>query len=198
MKNRKYEELSDDSLIKSFSEGSSDAFGVLVDRYDSSLHTYIRMAVGDAFVADDILQDTFIKVLDNVSSGAYQAQGKFKSWLFRVAHNLIMDHFRRKKVRNIISLTDNQDDLSFLENLPSDEPTIEERLCLRNEQEMVREWVKLLPKEQRQVVAMRYIDDKSFKEIAMETGVSINTALGRMRYALINLRKYQQASSSLA
>lgn len=195
MKDRRYEKLSDDALIQSFSEGSSDAFNVLVDRYDAVLHTYIRIAVGDSFTADDLLQDTFMKVLDKITAGKYQAQGKFKSWIFRVAHNLVMDHFRRKKVRNIISFSEDQDDIAFLENLPCSEPNIEEELCLRNDQEMVRGWVSLLPKEQQEVVAMRYLEEKSFKEIALETGVSINTALGRMRYALINLRKHQQASS---
>lgn len=194
MTNRDNEKLSDDLLIKRFSEGYRTSFDLLIARYGGSIHSYIKMAVGDSYIADDLLQDTFIKVIDNISKGKYNDQGKFKSWLYRVAHNLVMDYFRRQKTRNIISLSENFEELSFLENLPSDVPTVEERLCQQNDRDMVQRWVELLPREQQEVLMLRYQDDLSFKEIAQKTGVSINTALGRMRYALINLRKHQGRS----
>lgn len=192
MKNR-FEKCSDDQLLKSFSEGSNEAFDTLIYRYDAPLHTYIRMTVGDPCLADDIFQDTFIKVIDKVKAGDYEAQGKFQSWIFRIARNLMMDYFRHQKVRNVISLSEESAEVSLIEKLPSAELSIEEQLCRNNDVEMVRAWVSLLPKEQREVLMMRYLDELSFKEIACKTGVSINTALGRMRYALINLRKYRDA-----
>lgn len=188
---KKFESYSDDALVRSFSEGSSDAFDTLVERYDAPLHTYIRMQVGDAFLADDIFQDSFIKAIQRIREGKYSHQGKFKSWLYRIAHNLIMDHFRHEKVRNVVSLSDDSEDVAFVEKLPTPELNIEELLCKQNERNLIRQMVAMLPKEQRDVLLMRYLYEMSFKDIADRTGVSINTALGRMRYALINLRKHQ-------
>lgn len=183
--------FADDQLVTLFSEGCSAAFDTLIDRYDALLHTYIRISVSDAVVADDIFQDTFIKVINKVRGGQYAARGKFKPWLFRIAHNLVMDHFRRLKVQNIVSISEDGMREEFIERLPSGELNIEEQLCARNQRDEVRAWVARLPKEQRDVLLMRYLHEMSFKDIAAQTDVSINTALGRMRYALINLRKFQ-------
>lgn len=188
--NNQLEKSTDDVLLQSFSEGNKEAFDILLKRYYPSLRSYIVVTMGDANLADDIFQDTFIKVIDKVKEGKYAAQGKFQNWVFRIARNLMMDHFRRRKVRNVVSLSEESDAIAFIERLPCGEPTIEEKLCQRNDKDSVHFWVSLLPREQREVLVMRYLDELSFKEIAQKTGVSINTALGRMRYALINLRKY--------
>lgn len=187
--------LTDDLLVECYAGGCKEAFEVLLERYQASLFTYIKMSIGISSVAEDIFQDTLVKVLDKLRQGQYSARDKFKSWLFRIAHNLIMDHFRREKVRNVISISENEECKKIVEQLPSDALNIEELIVVRNEKDEVRKWVSHLPKEQRDVVVMRYLYDMSFKEIATQTNVSISTALGRMRYALINLRKIRHRTA---
>ena len=181
--------LSDDELIALYREGSSTAFNTLVLRYDAPLHTYIRMSVNDGVLADDIFQDTFMKVILTLREGKYTGQGKFKAWVTQVARNLIIDHFRRVKVKNVISEWDESFREELSERLPSEERNAEEELIRQSEHRALHDWIAKLPQAQREVLQLRYLEDMSFKEIAMQTGVSINTALGRMRYALINLRK---------
>ena len=181
--------LSDDELIALYREGSSTAFNTLVLRYDAPLHTYIRMSVHDGALADDIFQDTFMKVILTLREGKYTGQGKFKAWVTQVARNLIIDHFRRVKVKNVISEWDESFREELSERLPSEERNAEEELIRQSEHRALHDWIAKLPQAQREVLQLRYLEDMSFKEIAMQTGVSINTALGRMRYALINLRK---------
>lgn len=181
--------LSDDELIALYREGSSTAFNTLVLRYDAPLHTYIRMSVNDGVLADDIFQDTFMKVILTLREGKYTGQGKFKAWVTQVARNLIIDHFRRVKVKNVISEWDESFREELSERLPSEERNAEEELIRQSEHRALHDWIAKLPQAQREVLQLRYLEDMSFKEIAVQTGVSINTALGRMRYALINLRK---------
>ena len=181
--------LSDDELIALYREGSSTAFNTLVLRYDAPLHTYIRMSVNDGALADDIFQDTFMKVILTLREGKYTGQGKFKAWVTQVARNLIIDHFRRVKVKNVISEWDESFREELSERLPSEERNAEEELIRQSEHRALHDWIAKLPQAQREVLQLRYLEDMSFKEIVMQTGVSINTALGRMRYALINLRK---------
>lgn len=147
------------------------------------------MSVNDGALADDIFQDTFMKVILTLREGKYTGQGKFKAWVTQVARNLIIDHFRRVKVKNVISEWDESFREELSERLPSEERNAEEELIRQSEHRALHDWIAKLPQAQREVLQLRYLEDMSFKEIAMQTGVSINTALGRMRYALINLRK---------
>ena len=193
---RRYASQSDDQLVQLYATGCNEAFNELLHRYDSYVHTYIRYSVQDEDLAEDIFQDTFIKVMTTIRQGRYSAEGKFKSWISRIAHNLIIDHFRRLKTRGqeqMIEDTQSADEALFTLQLPADELSAEEQL-IRHEHisELSRGLVKLSP-EQREVIRLRYWEELSFKEIAEKTNVSINTALGRMRYALAHLRRHIQA-----
>ncbi len=179
----------DDELISSFVSGCNEAFDCLIERYDSEVLSYIRLSVADWDDANDIFQEVFIKVINTIREGRYQMQGKFRSWLLRIAHNAIIDYFRRAKAQKTISLSNDIYREDFIERIPCSSPNIEELLIANNTRQEVREWVAQLPKQQREVLILRFSQEMSFKEIAEYTGVSINTALGRMRYALINLRK---------
>ncbi len=186
--------LTDNELVALYRKGSNAAFNTLVLRYDAPLHTYIRMTVADSVLADDIFQDTFMKVILTLRSGGYSEQGKFKAWIMQIAHNLIIDHFRRVRVKNVVTAPEDGSCEDILNRLPSEARNAEEELIRQSNHKAVRSWVDKLPNSQREVLEMRYLEDMSFKEIAVQTGVSINTALGRMRYALINLRKQAAAS----
>ena len=193
---RRYASQSDDQLVQLYATGCNEAFNELLHRYDSYGHTYIRYSVQDEDLAEDIFQDTFIKVMTTIRQGRYSAEGKFKSWISRIAHNLIIDHYRRLKTRGqeqMIEDTQSADEALFTLQLSSDELSAEEQL-IRHEHisELSRGLAKLSP-EQREVIRLRYWEELSFKEIAEKTNVSINTALGRMRYALAHLRRHIQA-----
>ncbi|MBB6275195.1 RNA polymerase sigma factor [Porphyromonas circumdentaria] len=183
---------SDDELISSFAAGCKEAFDCLIERYDSEVLSYIRLSVSDWDDANDIFQEVFIKVINTVREGRYQMQGKFRSWLMRIAHNAVIDYFRRTKAQKTISISNDAYREDFIERVPCSSPNVEELLIANNTRKEVREWVAQLPKLQREVLILRFSQEMSFKEIADYTGVSINTALGRMRYALINLRKIAQ------
>lgn len=180
---------SDDELVSLYVGGLNEAFDVLIERYDDELLSYIQIQVGNSDIADDLFQDTFMKVIQVLRSGSYQTQGKFRQWLFRVAHNLVIDHFRRTKTQKVYSIHDDQFREEFIDRFPSPSLNMEEILVEQNNRDLLRTCVARLPKEQRDVLVLRFRHDMSFKEIASYTGVSINTALGRMRYALMNLRK---------
>ncbi|MDA3879228.1 MAG: sigma-70 family RNA polymerase sigma factor [Prolixibacteraceae bacterium] len=179
--------LSDNELIQSYVSGDFSSLEVLINRYKDKIFTYILVTVKNHHLAEDIFQDAFIKVVRSLKSGRYTDNGKFVSWVMRISHNLIIDHYRREKNMNTYSNDASEYDL-FNSSKFSDE-NIEDFII--NEQILndVKELVEQLPDDQKQVVMMRHYQDMSFKEIAEQTGVSINTALGRMRYALINLRK---------
>lgn len=179
--------LSDQGLLNSYLSGDQSAISQLIERHSRRVKEYIRMMVKDNDVADDIFQETFIKAVRVIDEGRYTDNGKFLSWVLRIAHNQVIDYFRsRKQLKQV-----NEADAGFnvLGTLRFAEQTIEDDMVATQISSDVRHLVDLLPDEQREVVMLRYFSGLSFKEIAEQTDVSINTALGRMRYALINLRK---------
>ncbi len=178
---------SDDELLQSYREGNNKAFEILLERYKTKLYTYIFLIVRNRELSEDIFQDTFIKAIATIQQGRYVESGRFLGWINRIAHNLIIDHYRREKNENTFS----SDGLSYdlLNQINISEKSIED--ILSNEQVLsdVTRLVDYLPLSQQEVVRMRFFEDMSFKEIAERTQVSINTALGRMRYALLNMRR---------
>jgi len=181
------EDLSDNSLVQQFVDGNQSAIEVLIARHKKRVFTYILLIVKDHHLAEDIFQDTFIKVIRSLKSGRYTENGKFISWVLRISHNLIIDHFRKEK---LLSTTSNDDTIVDLFNSPKySEENIEDKLVYEQITCDVRLLINELPDDQREVIMMRHYQGLSFKEISDLTNVSINTALGRMRYALINLRK---------
>jgi len=181
------EDLSDNSLVQQFVDGNQSAIEVLISRHKKRVFTYILLIVKDHHLAEDIFQDTFIKVIRSLKSGRYTENGKFISWVLRISHNLIIDHFRKEK---LLSTTSNDDTIVDLFNSPRySEENIEDKLVYEQITSDVRLLINELPDDQREVIMMRHYQGLSFKEISDLTNVSINTALGRMRYALINLRK---------
>jgi RNA polymerase sigma-70 factor (ECF subfamily) len=179
-----FSNYSDAELIQAYARGSEPALEVLINRYKDKVYTSIYMLVKDKYLAEDIFQDAFLKMIKTIKEGRYAEQGKFLPWAIRVAHNLCMDHFRRTKQQIPVTLPDGQDiSVLFGGDMPAD--NIEKRQVHSS----VRKLVEELPEEQREVIVLRIYSDLSFKEISDLTGVSINTALGRMRYGLINLRK---------
>ncbi|WP_443657567.1 sigma-70 family RNA polymerase sigma factor [Chitinophaga sedimenti] len=178
--------LNDEQLITLFKKGHSSALEELVYRHKDKLYTSIVLLVKDAFLAEDIFQDTFIKVIDTIRAGRYTEKGKFLPWAMRIAHNLCVDHFRKIKRTPLIKTSDDKDIFNVLS---FSESSAEEKMITRQSHDSVRKMLDLLPEEQREVIILRHYAELSFKEIADLTQVSINTALGRMRYGLINLRK---------
>ncbi|WP_297450461.1 sigma-70 family RNA polymerase sigma factor [uncultured Alistipes sp.] len=179
--------LSDNELLNAYLLGNENAVTVLVNRHRRRVFDYINMMVKDRDVADDIFQETLIRVLRFVKEGRYTENGKFLSWVLRIAHNQVIDHFRQKKQQNNIS--EGEAGYDLLNNKKFSDSTVEDKMVSAQIEADVRRLVDHLPPEQKEVVMMRYYMGLSFKEIAEQTEVSINTALGRMRYALINLRK---------
>lgn len=179
--------VSDQQLVEAFATGNNEAFDVLLERHQSSIFTYIYHIVRDRDVANDIFQDAFMKAICTIKDGRYAESGKFKSWMLRIAHNLTIDYFRAERNQNTISNDATEYDL--LNNMSLCDETIESHLVCTQIQHDVKRLVSHLPSMQREVLEMRYYHNMSFKEIADSTGVSINTALGRVRYAIINIRK---------
>ena len=179
--------LSDHELLNTYISGNEDSINVLLNRHRKRILDYIYMMVKNRDVADDIFQETLIKVVRFVQEGRYTENGKFLSWVLRIAHNQVIDHFRAQRQNKSVSETEAGYDV--LGTLKLAERTVEDSMVCEQIERDVRALVELLPSEQREVVIIRYFSGLSFKEIAEQTDVSINTALGRMRYALINLRK---------
>ena len=179
--------LSDKVLLNNYLSGDSAAISQLIDRHSRRVRDYIRMMVKDADVADDVLQETLIKVVRVIDEGRYVDNGKFLSWVLRIAHNQVIDYFRSQKSAKTINESDAG--YNMLGTLRFAERNVEDNIISEQIEADVRRLVEHLPDEQREVVKLRYYSGLSFQEIADQTGVSINTALGRMRYALINLRK---------
>ena len=179
--------LSDKVLLNNYLSGDSAAISQLIDRHSRRVRDYIRMMVKDADVADDVLQETLIKVVRVIDEGRYVDNGKFLSWVLRIAHNQVIDYFRSQKSAKTINESDAG--YNMLGTLRFAERTVEDNIISEQIEADVRRLVEHLPDKQREVVKLRYFSGLSFQEIADQTGVSINTALGRMRYALINLRK---------
>ena len=181
------EDLSDNSLVQQFVDGNQSAIEILIARHKKRVFTYILLIVKDHHLAEDIFQDTFIKVIRSLKRGRYTENGKFISWVLRISHNLIIDHFRKEK---LLSTTSNDDtNVDLFNSSKYSEENIEDRLIYEQITSDVRLLIDELPDDQREVIILRHYQELSFKEISDLTNVSINTALGRMRYALINLRK---------
>ena len=181
--NKKVSALSDQQLLSAYLSGDKDAISILIERHSKRVLDYIRMMVKNNEVADDIYQETFIKVVRFIDDGRYTDNGKFLSWVLRIAHNQV----RQAKQQNNLSESDAGYDILNTKRFA--DTTVEDRMVSEQIENDLRKLVDNLPEEQKEVVMMRYFGDLSFKEIAEQTNVSINTALGRMRYALINLRK---------
>ncbi len=184
---QKLTERTDDQLIESFVCGNNQAFDTLLERYQGRVYNYIYSILKDATLADDAFQEAFVKAITTIKQGRYNADGKFSSWIIRIAHNIVIDHYRQAKTESAVSAS--QPDYDVLNRRDLSEDTIEDVMVDNAIRDDVRHLIRSLPVEQRQVLVMRYYRDFSFKEIAEKTGVSINTALGRMRYAIINLRR---------
>lgn len=179
--------LSDNELVQSYINGDFPSLEILINRYKDKVFTYIMITVKNHHLAEDIFQDTFIKVVRSLNMGKYTDNGKFVSWVMRIAHNLIIDHYRKEK--NLNTLSNDGTEIDLFNSSKFSDDNIEDLIINEQILSEVRVLVEELPDDQRQVVVMRHYLGLSFKEIADQTGVSINTALGRMRYALINLRK---------
>jgi RNA polymerase sigma-70 factor (ECF subfamily) len=178
--------FSDRELIHAYISGTESCINEIIERHRPRVLGYIIMTVKDRDIAEDIFQDTFIKVINKLKLGSYVEEGKFISWVLRIAHNLVIDHFRRTSRVRMVRATDEYDPFNQIEVF---DPNAEDKIIEQQTHDKVRQLVELLPDSQRDVLKMRHYSEMSFKDIADSTGVSINTALGRMRYALINLRK---------
>jgi len=178
--------ISDAILVSSYINGDENALETLIKRHKQRVYSFIYSKVYDKDIAEDIFQDTFIKVIRTLKRGAYNEEGKFLPWIMRISHNLIIDHFRRN---NRMPKFDNSGEFSIFSVLSDNALNAEKQIIKDQLENDVRRLIEELPEDQKQVLLMRMYNDMSFKEISDKTGVSINTALGRMRYALINMRK---------
>jgi len=181
--------VDDKQLVREYLNGKERAFEVLISRYQDRVFGYVYKMVKDEDLTNDIFQDTFIKVINTLKKGKYNEEGKFLPWVMRIAHNLVIDHFRKSSKMPIAGRGNEDDDFDIFNVLRLEDCTVEDNLIEEQIHDDVRALVDLLPDDQKQVVKMRHYMGMSFKDIAESTDVSINTALGRMRYALINLRK---------
>ena len=179
--------LSDNDLVQRFIGGDQYSLEILIQRHKGRVFSYILLIVKKQALAEDIFQETFIKVIRSLKRGKYTENGKFVSWVLRISHNLIIDHFRKEKLKGTVS--NDSLDVDIFNSQRFSEDTIEDQMVNTQILSEVKDLIKELPDDQQQVIIMRHYLDLSFKEIAEQTDVSINTALGRMRYALINLRK---------
>lgn len=182
----KLEQRTDQALIRQYVSGDETGLEVLIDRYKSRIYTSIYLLVKDEYLAEDIFQDTFIKVINTLRSGRYNEEGKFLPWVMRIAHNLVIDHYRKERRTPVVV---NSDGFDIFDVLHFADESAETRMIREQTHRDLRKMIQLLPDDQKEVLIMRHYGDMSFKEIADVTEVSINTALGRMRYALNNLRK---------
>ena len=177
----------DKELIDGYRGGCLSDFELLVGRYQDQIYNYVLSLVKDRQLTDDIFQDTFMKIIRTIKAGFYKDEGKFIQFAMRIAHNLVIDHFRKEN--RIPVVESSSEDYNYLDNTPITDPSVEQGMIVDQVHSDLRKMIDRLPLEQKEVLRMRIYDDLSFKEIADITNVSINTALGRMRYALINLRK---------
>lgn len=190
---QKLSKLADDQLVAAYAKGNNEAFDALLNRHKDRVFSYILHIVKDRDQAEDIFQETFVKAIMTIKQGRYTDSGKFSAWISRIAHNLIIDFYRQEKAENTVS-TDS-DDTDMLNRRDLAEENIEDRLVTEQIHEDVKRIIDALPESQREVLMMRYYRDMSFKEIAEATNVSINTALGRMRYAILNMRRIAQENN---
>ncbi len=179
-------QFSDSTLVSMYIKGDESALEVLINRHQSKVYSYIISRIRDEELANDIFQDVFVKIIQTLKKGNYNEEGKFLPWVLRIAHNLVIDHFRRNKRMPTVSPNSEFDVFDIIKD---DAPTRESSLIWEQIESDLKKLIEYLPEEQKEVLQMRHYGRMSFKEIAEQTDVSINTALGRMRYALINLRK---------
>ncbi len=179
-------QLTDALLVKNYIAGDENALVILIKRHQSKIYGFIYSKINDRDLADDIFQDTFMKVIKTLKSNSYNEEGKFLPWVMRISHNLIMDYFRKNQKMPMVRETD---EFSIFSILQETSPNVEKRIISELIEKDLQKIIMELPEDQREVLTMRIYQDYSFNEIAELTGVSINTALGRMRYAIINLRK---------
>lgn len=179
--------ITDDQLVKAYANGDNEAFDVLLRRHQDRIFSYILRIIKNEDIANDIFQETFVKAILTIKQGRYTENGRFPAWISRIAHNLIIDHYRQEKSENVQSA--DMEEIDILNRKDLCEATIEDIIIADQIRDDVKYLIELLPELQREVLKMRYYQNLSFKEIAEITGVSINTALGRMRYAIINLRR---------
>lgn len=182
----KHSTSSDAFLVSAYINGNESALSELITRHKQRIYSFIYSKVFDRDISEDIFQDTFIKVIKTLKKGGYNEEGKFLPWVMRIAHNLVIDHFRKN---NRMPKFENKNDFNIFSVLSDQGPNIEKRIIKGQVESDVRRLIQELPEDQKEVLVMRIYKEMSFKEISEQTGVSINTALGRMRYALINLRK---------
>ncbi|MCU4164916.1 RNA polymerase sigma factor [Carboxylicivirga caseinilyticus] len=182
--------LSDEELVKNFIAGNVTCIDILIDRHKAKVFSYIMMCVKQQELAEDIFQEAFIRVIKTLKKGNYSDTGKFSSWVMRIAHNLIIDHYRKQK--NQVMISNDNYEFDLFNSTRFSDKSIEDKMVFEQILSELNSLVKLLPDNQREVVEMRHYKGLSFKEIAEETNVSINTALGRMRYALMNLRRMME------
>ena len=181
--------LPDELLIKLFNEGQSNAMEVLVTRHKDRIFTSIYLLVKDKYLAEDIFQDLFIKIIETLRAGKYKEENKFAQWAMRIGHNLCVDHFRKIKSKPVIRTSEGTDIFNVLDFA---EPTIEDKIMKMQSSETIMKLVCMLPEDQREIIILRHFADLKFREISNILGCSVNTALGRMRYALLNLRRLME------
>jgi RNA polymerase sigma-70 factor (ECF subfamily) len=179
-------QISDALLVKNYVNGDESALATLIKRHESKIYGFIYSKISDRDISNDIFQDTFIKVIKTLKTSSYNEEGKFLPWVMRIAHNLIIDHFRKAKKMPLFRETE---EFSIFSIMSDESLTIENKIIADQVEMDIRKLIEGLPADQKEVLIMRMYHDISFKEISEITGVSINTALGRMRYALMNLRK---------
>ena len=184
---------SDRELIERYQDGDVHSFELLIGRYQKQVYSYILTLVKDKQLADDVFQDTFVKVIQTIKSKSYKDDGRFVQFAMRIAHNLVIDHFRKEN--RIPTVESSSEDYNYIDNVPITDHSVEQGMIVDQVHSDLHRMIAFLPDEQREVLRMRIFDDMSFKDIADITNVSINTALGRMRYALINLRKMMVANN---
>ncbi|MCG9910302.1 MAG: sigma-70 family RNA polymerase sigma factor [Flavobacteriales bacterium] len=186
--------MCDKELVREYIKGDQKCFSVLMERHKSKVFSYIYMMVKDRAKAEDLFQDVFIKVIHTLKSGKYNEEGKFLPWVMRISHNLVIDYFRKEKKMPMAG--NGKEEFDIFKVIRIEDQNVEDKLIKEQANIQVRKLINKLPKEQKEVLLMRHFGELSFNEIAEQTNVSINTALGRMRYALINMRKMMETQSA--
>ena len=179
----------DQDLVRLFLDGNSNSLDILLNRHKSKVFSFIMSKVKNKSIAEDIFQDAIIKVITSLQKGKYNEEGKFLPWVMRICYNLVIDHFRKQKRIPVVGKSKKFEDFDIFDVIDNNELTKEKNMMVDEQTQMLKKLINSLPDSQREVLIMRHYEDLSFKEIAEKTGVSINTALGRMRYALLNVRK---------
>ena len=187
--------MTDEMLVESYAQGNNAAFDVLLNRHKDNIYSYIYFIVRNTELAEDIFQETFVKAIVTIKQGRYTENGKFRAWISRIAHNLIIDNYRQEKNEQMIS--NDEFEVDLFNNQKFSDGTIEDELVKTQILADVKKLIEYLPDNQKEVLILRYYQDLSFKEIADITGVSINTALGRMRYAILNMRRMAEEKNMI-